>query len=91
MPDAPAPPFRVFTTGLDPIEWTHGIAIAEIHAILETDRVVRFAELLDQDTLIDRALHERLDLVLVHAPTLDRASLAALAARAWASAGRQSR
>jgi hypothetical protein len=91
VPDAPAPPFRVFATALDPAGWSHGIEIGEIHAILEPERVVRFAELLDQDALINKAMHARLDLVLIHAPSMDLPMVAAVATDAWAFAGQKPR
>ena len=90
MPE-PASPFQITRTAADPLEWSHRIAIDEIFAILEPERVVRFAELLDQEPLIDKALHERLDLVLVYAPVIDSALLEDLAERAWANAGGPSR
>jgi hypothetical protein len=88
VPEAPVPPFRVFRADLHQMGWSHGIAIDDIHALLEPDRVIRFAELLEEDPRIEGALHERLDLVLVQAPSLDVSLLAALAARAWSTAGR---
>ena len=90
MPE-PASPFQITRTAADPLEWSHRIAIDEIFAILEPERVVRFAELLDQEPLIDKALHERLDLVLVYAPVIHSALLQDLAERAWANAGGPSR
>jgi hypothetical protein len=81
-------PFQITRTAADPLEWSHRIAIDEIHAILEPERVVRFAELLDQEPLIDKALHERLDLVLILAPTIDAPLLEAIADRAWERSGR---
>jgi hypothetical protein len=87
----PSSPFRITRTAADPLEWSHRIAIDEMFAILEPDRVVRFAELLDREPLITKALHERLDLVLIRAPTVDALLLEDLAERAWATAARQSR
>jgi hypothetical protein len=91
VPDVPAPPFRVFVTALAHSDWSHGIAIDEIHALLEPERVVRFAELLDGDPLIEKALHERLDLVLVHAPAMDLPMVTAVAEEAWTTAGQKAR
>ena len=89
MPE-PSPPFRITRTAADPLEWSHRIAINEIKAVLEPERVVRFAELLDQNPLVEKALHERLDLVLVLAPTIDFALLESVAERTWATAARPS-
>jgi hypothetical protein len=88
VPDALAPPFRVFVSALNRAEWSHCIEIGEIHAILEPERVIRFAELLGREPLIERALPERLDLVLVHAPAMDLPMVASVATQAWATAGR---
>ena len=84
----PSSPFQIARTSADPLEWSHRIAIDEIHAILEPERVVRFAELLDQEPLIGKALHERLDLVLILAPTIDAPLLEDIAERAWERAAR---
>jgi hypothetical protein len=80
---------RVLTvsrTDIDPIEWSHRIVVSEIHAALEPARVVRFAELLDREPLIRRALHERPAVVLVQAPSIDTPLLEDLADKAWAEA-----
>jgi hypothetical protein len=90
VPAASQPPLHVSRNDVDPVEWSHRIAISEIYARLEPDRVVRFAELLDRNPLIDKALHERPDLVLVYAPAIDAPLLEDFAARAWQEAGPRS-
>lgn len=87
MPETLPPVFRIARTMLEPTEWSRRIEINEIHAVIERERVVRFAELLDEEPLIDRAIHERLDLVLALAPAIDVLRLEDIAERAWASAG----
>jgi hypothetical protein len=87
VPVATAPPFSVeLIEGVEPSDFTHVISFDDVVAHEREGRVKRLVRRLGSDPVIERAVHEDREIVLIRAPNASVEQLMAIVDRLWTAA-----